>query len=112
MDTEGYLVMPSKYDIQGGADFPYRVDNFFINHRITNHRDAEARRIMQFRVDKIKELETGGMVHAKDDYTSLVYQTRNGFLGYWDDEGNNPMYRAYMSRQNINRGITPEEAFG
>lgn len=109
-DANGYLTMPNKYNIQGGADFPYRVDNFFVTHRITNHQDYEARRIMQIKVDKIKEIETGGMVHGKDDYTSLIYESRHGFLGYWDEDGNNPIYNR-MQMQNQIRGINPEEAF-
>jgi hypothetical protein len=40
-DEHGYLEAPNKYHIQGGADFPYRVDDFFVIHRIINHSDFE-----------------------------------------------------------------------
>ena len=92
IDEYGYLKPPSKYSIQGGADFPYRVDDFFVTHRIVNHTDHEVKRTMQFIVEKVKEVETGGKRHDKDDYTELIYEERGGFLGYWDTKNNNPMY--------------------
>lgn len=111
----GYLEPPTKYQIQGGADFPYRVDDFFIIHRIVNHEDLEMRRTMQFIVEKLKETETGGKVHNRGEYTPLVYEKRHGFTGYWDEEGNNPMYRAISNKYNVSerlKTMTPEEAFG
>lgn len=98
---DGYLKAPSKYDIQGGADFPYRVDDYYIFHRVVNHPDEEMRRTMQVIVEKVKETETGGRPHSAGDYTPLVYETRNGFTGYWDEEGNNPMYKALVSKLGV-----------
>lgn len=115
VDEYGYLMPPSKYSIQGGADFPYRVDDFFIVHRVVNHTDNEVKRTMQFIVEKVKETETGGKRHDKDDYTSLIFEEKGGFLGYWDTNGDNPMYAAIKSRQGVRaqmKGITPAEAFG
>lgn len=114
IDEYGYLKPPSKYSIQGGADFPYRVDDFFVVHRVVNHTDNDVKRTMQFIVEKVKEVETGGKRHDKDDYSELMFETRNGFLGYWDTKGDNPMYAAIKSRQGVRaqmKGITPEEAF-
>lgn len=112
---DGFTAAPSKYSIQGGADFPYRVDDFFVTHRIVNHDDNEIRRTMQFIVEKLKETETGGKVHAKGEYTGLIYEERDGFLGYWDSYGDNPMYKALINkvgnREKL-RNISPEEAFG
>ena len=115
IDEYGYLMPPSKYSIQGGADFPYRVDDFFVVHRVVNHTDNEVKRTMQFIVEKVKEVETGGKRHDKDDYTRLIFEWRDGFLGYWDTNGDNPMYAAIKSRQGVRaqmKGITPTEAFG
>jgi len=115
IDEYGYLMPPSKYSIQGGADFPYRVDDFFVVHRVVNHTDNEVKRTMQFIVEKVKETETGGKRHDKDDYTSLIFETRDGFLGYFDTNGDNPMYAAIKSRRGIRAQMntaTPEEAFG
>lgn len=115
MDEYGYLKPPSKYSIQGGADFPYRVDDFFVVHRIVNHTDNEVKRTMQFIMEKVKEVETGGQRHDLDDYSSLIFEERSGFLGYWDSNGDNPMYAAIKSRQGIRaqiKGITPDEALG
>lgn len=119
-DEHGFLKAPNKYAIQGGADFPYRVDDFFVLHRIVNHPDPEMRKRMQFIVEKVKEIETGGKVHDSGEYSSLVYERRNGFLGYWDENGDNPMYKALLSKRSVraqmkgNNGlpmIDPKEVF-
>lgn len=114
IDEYGYLKPPSKYSIQGGADFPYRVDDFFIFHRVVNHTDHEVKRTMQFIMEKVKEVETGGKRHDKDDYSQLVWEERDGFLGYWDTNGDNPMYAAIKSRQEVRakmNPVSPEDAF-
>lgn len=113
-DELGYLQPPNKYSIQGGADFPYRVDDFFITHRVVNHEDDDVRRTMQFIAEKIKETETGGKVHNSGDYSSLIYETRKGFTGYWDSNGDNPMYQHKLSKMGVRaqlKNMTPEEAF-
>lgn len=115
VDEYGYLKPPSKYSIQGGADFPYRVDDFFVVHRIVNHSDNEVKRTMQFIMEKVKETETGGQRHDLEDYSSLIFEERKGFLGYWDENGDNPMYAAIKSKQGIRaqiKGASPDEAFG
>lgn len=114
-DQTGYLTAPNKYSIQGGADFPYRVDDFFVFHRIVNHEDEDVRRTMQVIVEKIKEIETGGSVHSSGEWSELIYETRDGFLGYWDSNGDNPMYKALMSNLGVRarlKRMSPEEAFG
>ena len=117
LDEYGYLKPPSKYSIQGGADFPYRVDDFFVIHRIVNHTDHEVKRTMQFIMEKVKEDETGGQRHELDDYSSLVFEERGGFLGYWDENGDNPMYQAIKSKQSVraqSKGlptVSPDDAF-
>lgn len=105
LDEHGFLKAPSAYSIQGGADFPYRVDDFFVLHRIKNHPDVDIRRTMQFIMHKVKEEETGGKVHDKGDYTELVYERRHDFLGYWDKDGNNPMYQALYPEGRERAGI-------
>ena len=114
-DEEGFLKAPSKYSVQGGADFPYRVDDFFVTHRVVNHPDKETMRTMQVIVEKVKETETGGGVHSNEDYTGLLFESRDGFLGYWDEEGNNPMYTAIQNKLKLTQGsvitVSPEEAF-
>lgn len=111
----GYQKAPTKYDIQGGADFAYRVDDFFTIHRITNHPDPEFRRTMQFKMEKVKEEETGGKKHSKDEWSDLIWENRDGFLGYWDTKGNNPMYRSLKASEKVlskvTRTMSPKEAF-
>jgi len=102
-DNDGYLTPPKSYEIQGGADFPYRVDDFFAIHRIKNHPDKEIRNTMQFISYKIKEEETGGKVHSLGEYTGLEWGVKDGFAGYWDEKGNNPMYE-WRKGQKWSRG--------
>jgi hypothetical protein len=104
-DQDGYLTPPAPYEIQGGADFPYRVDDFFVLHRIKNHRDEEIRRTMQLIMTKIKEEETGGKVHSKDEYSELLFERKNNFLGYWDVDGNNPIYNKAFPKGKKERGL-------
>ena len=113
-DSGGFLKAPSRYDIQGGADFPYRVDDFFIMHRIVNHPDKDVRRTLQFIVEKVKEEETGGKRHDAGEWTELVWERRDGFLGYWDENGDNPMYNSMISKLGVraqSKRISAEEAF-
>lgn len=113
-DELGYLQAPNKYSIQGGADFPYRVDDFFVLHRLVNHSDRDVRRTMQFISEKIKEVETGGKVHGVGEFTPLIYETRKGFTGYWDENGDNPMHKALVAKMGVRaklRNMSPEEAF-
>jgi hypothetical protein len=56
---------------------------------------------MQFIMEKVKEYETGGSVHDRGDYTSLMWDTRDGFTGYWDSNGDNPMYKILQAKRNI-----------
>ena len=114
VDNFGFLEAPNKYQIQGGADFPYRVDDFFVTHRVVNHPDRDVRRTMQFIAEKIKEVETGGKVHSNGEFASLIYESRKGFTGYWDSNGDNPMYKAKVSKMGVRaqiRSMSPEEAF-
>ncbi len=104
LDKEGFLLPASKYEVQGGANFAYRVDDVFINHRIINHHSDHIRRTMQWIQEKVKRQKTGGKPHQKGDYTTLVYEQRDGFWGYWDSEGNNPMYKALTSRRAVKTG--------
>lgn len=97
-DKEGYMLPPNRYQLEGGASTSYRVDDFFTVHRVTNHPSDMIRRSLQFIVEKVKEYDTGGKIHDKGDYTALIYEERDGFLGYWDSDGNNPMYKSLSSK--------------
>ena len=103
IDKDGYLKAPTKYDTQGGSNFAYRVDDVFTNHRLVNHPSDEIRKTMQFIVGKIKEYHTGGKPHDKDDYSELMWDTRDGFTGYWDSDGNNPIYKSILARRGVER---------
>ena len=117
-DESGYLRIPSKYDASGGNSKANRTDDFISLHRIINHTDRNIRSMMQICVGKVKDKSTGGEPHLDGEYSSLLYESRKGFIGYWDDSGNNPMYEAMMSKKGVRdqmKGnvptVTPEEAF-
>jgi len=114
-DELGYIKIPTKYDASGGNIKANRCDDFISIHRIINHPDSDVRRTMQVSVQKVKDKSTGGEPHIEGDYTSLIYETRKGFTGYWDVNGDNPMYKNKMSKLEVNtqlKNITAEEAFG
>ena len=49
------------------------------------------------------------------EWGELCYERRDGFLGYWDSNGDNPIYEAKVSKMGVRAkmsNMTPEEAFG
>ena len=94
-DNEGYLKPPTQYDAIGGNIFANRSDHFMVYHRIRNHKVPAMRRVMELRQYKVKDEKTGGSVTPIDKCLSLTFKTVNGFTGYFDSAGNNPMYDKY-----------------
>jgi hypothetical protein len=112
----GYLKLPTKYDASGGNGKANRCDDFISIHRVINHKDKDIRNTLQISVQKVKDKSTGGKPHIEDEYTELIWDEREGFTGYWDNKGNNPMYQYMTSsklvkKEEIKR-MTAEEAFG
>ena len=97
---DGELLAASPYESQGGSDFVYRCDDYFIWHRIKNHVDYNQRNINRFIVTKIKEHETGGREHSLDEYTELRYTTVHGFKGFFDCNNSNPLLEFMKSNSN------------
>lgn len=83
-DDEGYLLPPSRYDSIGGNIFANRCDHFFVYHRIKNHKVQKMRYIVDVRVGKVKDYDTGGTETAADESVTLKFQTMNGWRGYFD----------------------------
>ena len=100
-DEYGFIMMPTKYDASGGNSKANRCDDFISTHRVINHDDSRVRRTMQISVQKIKDKSTGGQPHIDGEYAQLIYEERDGFTGYWDTNGDNPMYKALKSRVNV-----------
>jgi hypothetical protein len=114
-DESGYLRLPNKYEISGGNSKANRCDDFISIHRIINHPDDDVRRTMQISVQKVKDKSTGGEPHIDGEWSELIYEIRDGFLGYWDNNGDNPMYQAMVSKMGVRaklRRMSAEEAFG
>ena len=108
IDANGFLPMPSRYDASGGNMKVNKCDDFIVIHRVTNHPDEEVRRTMQIAVGKVKDEDTGGSKHLLGEYSELIYETRNGFTGYWDDLGCNPMYEALNAKKRVENNIKKE----
>lgn len=93
LDAEGYLLPPTRYDAIGGNIFANRTDHFFVYHRIKNHKIQKMRYIVEIRIEKVKDYDTGGTETAADESVTLKFQTKGGFRGYFD--GNiNPIMQA------------------
>ena len=97
-DQEGYLKPPTQYDAIGGNIFANRSDHFMVYHMIRNHSIPAMRTVMELRQYKVKDEKTGGSVTPIDKCISLTFKTVNGFKGYFDSQGNNPMYEKYKAR--------------
>jgi hypothetical protein len=114
-DAEGYLKPPSRYDTIGGNIFVNRCDGFLIYHRITNHKVPKLRSIMEVRSAKVKDWDTGGSVTPANESTSLSFKTVNGFTGYFDKNGINPIFKSMGGVPEAPRkglpGINPIDAF-
>jgi hypothetical protein len=98
-DAEGYLKPPTQYDAIGGNIFANRCDHFLVYHRIRNHKIAQMRRIMEIRQYKVKDEQTGGSVTPINESVTLTLKEVDGFTGYFDKAGDNPMYNAYLKSQ-------------
>lgn len=98
-DAEGYLKPPTQYDAIGGNIFANRCDHFLVYHRIRNHKIAQMRRIMEIRQYKVKDEQTGGSVTPINESVTLTLKEVDGFTGYFDKAGDNPMYNAFKKSQ-------------
>jgi len=116
-DSEGYIKAPTKYDAIGGNMFANRSDGFLTYHRVTNHRVPQLRRMMEIRSEKVKDPSTGGSVTPSNESTALSYKTVEGFTGYFDSSGTNPMFSKNKSKTKKKESkplpkIDPTDAFG
>lgn len=114
IDKEGFIRMPTKYDASGGNVKANKADDFISFHRVINHPDPDFRRTMQISVQKVKDKFTGGEPHLDGEFGELIYETRDGFTGYWDIEGNNPIFKLQASKNIIKEklpNISADDAF-
>ena len=65
----GYSMPPSGSDVEGGSKFVNKADDFLIFHRYKNH--SQDWNITYINVEKIKEIETGGLPTSKDNPIEL-----------------------------------------
>ena len=93
-DADGYLKAPTHYDAIGGNIFANRSDHFTVYHRIRGHAIPQMRNVMELRQCKVKDESTGGRITPVNESVTLTYKTVDGFRGYFDNQGNNPMYKS------------------
>lgn len=98
----GYMVSPNRFDTQMGNTIANKISSFLTLHRVTNHQSDLIRRTLQITVEKIKDVSTGGSVHNLGEYSELLYEENDSFLGYWDN-GVNPIYRALLAKKGTER---------
>jgi hypothetical protein len=92
-DSEGYPKCPSRYDAVFGNIWANRSDSFTLYHRVPNHKIKAMRNIMEIRVEKVKDISTGGRITPIDASLSLTYKEIDGFTGYFDRNGVNPIHK-------------------
>jgi hypothetical protein len=77
-DKDGYVKVPYKGQIDGGAVKGAKVDDFIMLHRLPNH--PTEKYDTQFHVQKIRDKETGGDHTDKDNPVRL--QINMGYCGF------------------------------
>jgi len=77
---DGLPTAPYAEDTEGGGKFVNRADCFITIHRKVQHPDHSQRRITEFHVRKVRDVETGGQPTGLDDPVRLEMNTsRTGF---------------------------------
>ena len=87
--------VPTKHDVEFGQMKPNKTDDFLIAHR--NFKDEYERFVTEIHVDKIKEVETGGLPTPKDEPVRLIAD--RDLCGF-SCEGVNPI-KEYWQRKGI-----------
>jgi len=78
-DEEGYTTRPYKSEIDGGAMWANRVDDFYAIHRHIKH--AIDWNLTELHIDKIKDYDTGGQITRGDDAPKLKFWNKADFVG-------------------------------
>jgi len=77
---DGLPTAPYAEDTEGGGKFVNRADCFVTIHRKVQHPDHSQRRITEFHVRKVRDIETGGQPTGLDEPIRLEMNTsRTGF---------------------------------
>jgi hypothetical protein len=77
---DGLPVAPYAEDTEGGGKFVNRADCFLTIHRKVQHPDHAQRKVTEFHVRKVRDVETGGQPTSLDDPIRFEMNTsRTGF---------------------------------
>ena len=88
-DAEGYPIPPNPSDTEGGGKWFNRADEFMTFHRYVQ--DSARSTISEFHIRKVKDTKTGGRPSDLNNPPKLEWKKHNGFLGFFDDDGNCPL---------------------
>jgi hypothetical protein len=77
-DKDGYVMPPSKADVEMGQMKANKCDDFIIIHRVGNH--PFKKKETQIHVVKVKDEETGGQKTEKD--SPVILELEDDFCGY------------------------------
>lgn len=107
LDKEGFPIPPNKADTEGGGKFSNRADEFITLHRLTQHPFES--NYTQLHVRKVKEYETGGKPTPLNEPIFLILDNRDGWFGFYDEDGKCVLKDIYQDRNNIKQEVIPEE---
>jgi hypothetical protein len=77
-DKDGYVLPPTKADVEGGQMKANKCDDFIIIHRVGNHQFKKKE--TQIHVVKVKDEETGGRKTDKD--SPVILELEEDYSGY------------------------------
>jgi hypothetical protein len=100
---DGLPTAPYAEDTEGGGKFVNRADCFITIHRKVQHPDHSQRRITEFHVRKVRDVETGGQPTGLDDPIRLEMNTSRTGFRVWPKQ--NPLFEAVDLQNNKRDGL-------
>jgi hypothetical protein len=80
---DGLPVAPYAEDTEGGGKFVNRADCFLTIHRKVQHPDFAQRKITEFHVRKVRDVETGGEPTSLDEPIRFEMNTSRTAFRVW-----------------------------
>ena len=83
---DGLPVAPYAEDTEGGGKFVNRADCFITIHRKVQHPDHSQRKVTEFHVRKVRDVETGGEPTSLDDPIRFEMNTSRTAFRMWKSQ--------------------------
>ena len=85
---DGLPIAPYAEDTEGGGKFVNRADNFITIHRKVQALEPDIRKMTEFHVRKVREVETGGQPTPLDNPIKFVLNlSHTGFKNWYTQKG-------------------------